>query len=139
MDLERLKLTTDRIPIIIGDNVDPAKLLPPISPLVSPPVFALELFEPPDLCPDGGQRLILQDHHEVPVVSAAQLDDRSIGIKPVQQEQDWQVRKALLESLRQSMEGPLFTVLLVSLAVPLFGDQHLAEQRNDHAVLKGQV
>jgi len=31
---------------------------------------------------------------------------------------DGQVREAFLESLRQPVEGPLFTVLFVSLAVP---------------------
>src|SRR5579871_5790108 len=37
------------------------------------------------------------------------------------------------------MEGSLFAILFVFLAVPLLGAQHLAEQGNDHPIGKGQI
>src|SRR5437667_10271371 len=81
VQLERLLPPRERIRIIIVNVLDPLEFLASISPLVIESILALETFEPVDFLPDLGQRIVLQDDHEIPVVLAAELDDRSVGVE----------------------------------------------------------
>src|SRR5437016_3845333 len=108
---------TALLAVAILDPVHPPEPLPPVAPISLQMILALELLEPAELLPHRGERIILQHGHKLPVVVAAQLQDRTICIQPVQQHQNWQPRKILFHALGQSVEGVELTVLLAPLLI----------------------
>jgi len=91
----------------IVDGVDPDEALSASSPAA---LYGLRLqgMERAQLLPDGGQILVLEHDHELPVVVTAALHHRPVGVESVEQEQNPQAGEAGLEALAQARKGAQF-------------------------------